>query len=184
MMKKSNFTPLLVVALLLSFFLAPAVVAAQSARIAVISIQEVLEKSTAGRAARSQIEAEIEKQRAALQGEQKALEEMRQEIEKKSSVWSDQARSEKEREFQRRLRAFEGLNEDAQVAVQQKEKTLMEPILNKLDEVMAELGKKEKYDLILEYTLKGLRSRTGLLYADETLDIGDKVRQELDKRLK
>ncbi len=183
-MKKSRVAPLLAVALLLSFCLAPAFTAAESGRIAVISIQEVLDKSTAARAARSQIEAEIEKQRTALQGEQKALEAMREEIEKKSSVWSDQAKADKEREFQRRLRAFEGLNEDAQLTVQQKEKTLMEPILNKLDEVIAELGKKEKYDLILEYTLKGLRSRTGLLYADEAFDIGDKVSQELDKRLK
>jgi len=32
--------------------------------------------------------------------------------------------------------------------------------------------------------MKGLRNRTGLLYADDTLDISDQVQKELDSRLK
>ena len=183
-MKKNHVAPLLAAALLLTLWLAPAVTAAEIGRIAVISIQDVLDRSVAAREARGKIEAEVEKQRLALQREQTALEEMRSEIEKKSSVWSDQAKAEREREFQRRVRAFEGLNEDAQLAVQQSEKILMEPVLLKLDEILGEFGRAQNYALILEYTMKGLRSRTGLLYADEALDISEQVRQELDQRLK
>jgi len=184
MMKRGLVAPLLAVALLLNLGLAPVVAAADPVRIAVISIQDILDRSVVAREARGKIEGEIERQRATLQREQAALEEMREEIEKKSSVWSDQVRAEREREFQRRFRAFEGLNEDAQLAVQQQEKVLMEPVLLKLDEIIAEFGRDHNYDLILEYTMKGLRSRTGLLYAAETMDISEQVRQELDKRLK
>lgn len=185
-MKKGSFVAgtILALGLVLSIAFAPADVEAAPARIAVISIQDVLERSTAASAARRQIEAEVQKQRQALQKEQAALEAMREDIEKKSSVWSEQARAERERELQRRFRAFEGLNEDAQIAVQQKEKQVMEPILEELDKILAEFGAENNYALILEYTLKGLRSRTGLLYADESLDIGEQVRQELDRRLR
>ncbi len=60
----------------------------------------------------------------------------------------------------------------------------MDPILRELDLIIAELGKNNNYDLILEVTTKGLRSRTGLLYANEALDISNKVLRELNQRLK
>ena len=184
-MKNSYIVPLLAVALLLTGWVAPAAAAeAGSVKIAVISIQEVLERSSAGREARRRLEAEVDKHRSGLQREQAALEALRDEIDKKSSVWSDQVRTDKEREFQRRLREFEASNEDAQLAVQQQERTLMEPILQELDKIIEEFGRKNGYALILEYTMKGLRSRTGLLYAADSLEISEQVRQELDKRLK
>ena len=185
-MKKAFFVAGMIptLALVLSIAFTPAVAVAEPARIAVISIQDVLERSTAASAARRQIEVEVQKQRQTLQKEQAAIEAMREEIEKRSSVWSDQVRAERERELQRRFRAFEGLNEDAQIAVQQKEQEVMEPVLEALDKILAEFGAENNYALILEYTLKGLRSRTGLLYADESLDIGEQVRQELDRRLR
>ena len=153
-------------------------------KIAVLSVQDVMDKAKVAVAAKGKIEAELNKHRAELQKEQKELEALREEIEKKRSVWSEQVKNEKERDFQRRYRDFEARNEDAKLAVQQLEKTEMEPILNKLNEIIEQIGKEEGYTLILEYTLKGLHSRTGLLYADGALDISDKVREELDKRMK
>ncbi len=182
-MQNKFFTPLLIVALLLSFWIAPPMVAAAD-KIATLSIQTVLDQSKVALGARSQVEAEFEKHRAALQREQGELEALRDEIDKKSSVWSDQVRGQKERELQRRYREFEVRNEDAQLAVQQVEQTVMEPILRELNLIVEEMGQKEGYALVLEYTMKGLRSRTGLLYADAALDISEKVQQELDRRLK
>lgn len=181
-MKNRLVIPFLVVALLFSLAVAPSGQAA--GKIGTVSVQDVLDQAVVAVAARRQIEAEFEKHRSALQREQGELEALRDEIEKKSSVWSEQVRGQKERELQRRYREFEVRNEDAQLAVQQVEKNLMEPILRELNAIIDELGKKEGYDLILEYTMKGLRSRTGLLYAADALNISTKVREELDRRLK
>ena len=60
----------------------------------------------------------------------------------------------------------------------------MEPILKDLHEVIAEIGKKKGYKLILENTMKGLRTRTGLLFAEDSLDISEEVRVALDARMK
>ena len=153
-------------------------------KIATISIQGILEKSRAAQEAKKTLESEFERHKGNLQKDQDALEALRVEIEKKKSVWSDEVRSEKQREFQRLGAEFEIKNEDAKIAMQQKEKQVMEPILKDLHEVIAEVGTKNGYALILEYSMKGLRTRTGLLFADEALDISEMVQKELDKRLK
>ncbi|TBV80132.1 MAG: OmpH family outer membrane protein [Desulfobulbaceae bacterium] len=158
--------------------------AAANVKIATISVQDVLDKSNVVQAVRGQIEAEVEKHRAALQQKQTELDALFNEIEKKKSVWSEQVKRQRERELQRRYREFEIRNEDAQIAVRQVEQKLMDPILRELDLIIAELGKNNNYDLILEVTTKGLRSRTGLLYANEALDISNKVLRELNQRLK
>ena len=161
-----------------------AVAADKPINIATISIQDILEKSNAAQEAKKTLESEFEKHKAKLQKEQDTLEALRQEIEKKSSVWSEDVRGEKEREYQRLAREFGIKNEDAKLAMQQKEKQVMDPILKELHEVIAEVGKKNGYTLILEYSMKGLRTRTGLLFADEALDVTDMVQKDLDKRLK
>ncbi|ADH85732.1 OmpH family outer membrane protein [Desulfurivibrio alkaliphilus] len=180
-MKNKFAASLLAVALLLAFFVVPA--AAVEGRIATLSVQKVLDNSVVAGEARRQIEAEFEKHRSSLQREQRELEELHREIEQKGSVWSEQVRSQKERELQRRYREFEARNEDAQLAVQELEQELMEPILEALNKIIDQLGREEGYDLILEYTMKGLRTRTGLLYAADALDISREVKEKLDARL-
>ncbi len=161
-----------------------ALAAEKPIKIATISIQNILDKSKAAQEAKKALEAEFEKYRVKLEKDQNALEALRAEIEKKSSVWSDDVRGEKEREYQRLAREFGIKNEDAKVAMQQKEKQLMDPVLKELHGVIEEFGKKNGYTLILEYSMKGLRTRTGLLYADDALDVSDAVQKELDKRMK
>lgn len=161
-----------------------AVAADKPLKVATISIQGVLDKSKAAQDAKKGLEAEFEKHKGKLEKEQNTLESLRSEIEKKSSVWSEEVRGEKEREYQRLAREFGIKNEDAKIAMQQKEKQLMDPILKELHAVIEEVGKKNAYTLILEYSMKGLRTRTGLLFADDSLDITDMVQKELDKRLK
>jgi outer membrane protein len=100
---------------------------------------------------------------------------MRSEIEKKSSVWSQQVKEEKERDFQKRVRELQLKSEDAQFELQQLEKQIMEPILNELQKVIAEMGEKNGYALILD-------SRAGILYADKSMDISELVKKELDSR--
>jgi Skp family chaperone for outer membrane proteins len=53
----------------------------------------------------------------------------------------------------------------------------MSPVLNELQKVIKEVGEKNGYAMILD-------SRAGLLYVDESLDISEMVRKELDARQK
>ena len=172
----------IVAVFLITWSCSGSVSAQEKIKIATISIQDIIENSKAGKEAQMELEAELTTHQDKLTKEQEEIENMKSEIEKKSSVWSEEIRGEKEREYQKKVREFQLASEDAKYAMQQLVKKLMEPILKTLNDLIAEIGKKEGYTLILENTLKGLRSKSGLLYADDSLDISDKIRKELDSK--
>ena len=158
--------------------------APERGKIATISIQKILGSSKAALDAQKLLQAEFDKFQAKFKTDEEALNAMKSEIEKKGSAWSEEIRAEKEREYQKKLREYGMKTADAKLEIQQLEKKYMEPILKQLHDIIAETGKKNGYSLILENTMKGLRNRTGLLYADDALDISDQVQKELDSRLK
>jgi Skp family chaperone for outer membrane proteins len=53
----------------------------------------------------------------------------------------------------------------------------MEPVVQELQKVIADMGEKNSYAMIID-------SRAGLLYFDKTLDISELVTKELDSRQK
>ncbi len=152
-------------------------------RIGTMSLPEILAKSSAGQEARRQLEDKVVEFQTKIQQEQEKQDALRSEIEKKSSIWSEEVRQEKERDLLKMGQELKLLSDDAQFELQKLEKKIMAPILKELHEVIAEVGKQQGYTLIFENTNKGLESRSGLLYADEVLDISDKVREALEKRL-
>jgi outer membrane protein len=173
--------------LLLGLFSMPAVSSAQAAKeqgkVGTISVQEILGESKVGRKAQETLQAKVDEYQKKFSAEEQQIQALGQEIEKKSSVWSEAVRSERERDYQRRVRELQLKSEDARFDLQQFEKQIMEPILMELHAIIAEFGKKNGYTLILENTRKGLLSRSGLLYADDSLDLSDQMRKELDSRM-
>lgn len=157
--------------------------AAPDLKIATVSIQEILAESEAGQEAQQRLQAKVNEYQSKFEKEQQGAETLREEIEKKSSVWSEAVRIEKERDYQKKMRELQLKSEDARYELQQLEKQIMEPILKELHTILADIGKENGYTLVLENTRKGLLSRNGLLYADEALDISDQVRKELDSRI-
>lgn len=141
--------------------------------IATVNIPEVLASSKAGQDARKIMEGEVLKLQESISKGQEDLDVLRLEIDKKSTVWSEEVRQEKEREYQRKVREVQISKEDAQFSVQQLEKKLMEPIAKDLQAVIDAVAKEGGYSIILD-------SRMGLLFVDEALDISDEVRVKLD----
>lgn len=168
---------------LFCLFLAPGqAFSANAMKVATISLQEVLTQSKVGQEAQKQLEAKVQEFQNKFAAEQSTLEGLGEEIEKKRSVWSQEILEGKERDYQMKMREFKLKTDDAQFELKQLEKKIMEPILKDLHELIAEYGKKENYLLILENTRKGLSSRTGLLYADESTDITPQILKMLDKK--
>ncbi len=183
-----KFINIMIVAVIIcTFYLQGNVIDANAAennyKIATVSIQDVLTKSSAGKEAKKTIEAKVKDFQNKIKGEQEKLDALRSEIEKKSSVWSDEVRQEKERDYQKNLRELQLKSDDAKFELQQLEKKVMAPILKELHMVFAEVGKKEGFTLIIENTRKGLESPNGLLYSDDKIDISDTVRAALEARL-
>lgn len=180
-------TMLFVPAIILIWFFLTGPVMSQAGqsevKIATVSLQHVIAQSKAGQEAQQALETELLLHQTALQKYQQELETMRSEIEKKSAVWSNEIKTEKEMAYQKKVREFGLKNEEAKFQLQQLEQKVMEPILKELEQVIFEIGKKQKFTMIFENTMKGLRTKTGLLFAAEYLDISELVRQSLDERL-
>jgi outer membrane protein len=152
-------------------------IAAENKEIVTVNIQEVLLGSTSGQAVKKVLEDKVAEFQKKFQTEQEEVDAMRAEIEKKSSVWSQEVREEKERDYQKRVRDLQLKSEDAQFELQQLEKQVMEPVVNELQKVIADMGAKKGYAMIID-------SRAGLLYFDKALDISELVKKELDSRQK
>ncbi len=154
-----------------------AVAAEGSKQIVTVNIQNVLLGSEAGMEVKKVLEEKVSEFQGKFQQEQQDVEALRAEIEKKSSVWSQEVKEEKERDYQKKVRELQLKSEDAQFELQQLEKQVMSPVLNELQNVIKEVGEKNGYAMILD-------SRAGMLYVDEALDISEIVKKELDARQK
>jgi outer membrane protein len=154
-----------------------AVAADNSKQIVTVNIQDVLLGSEAGQEVKKVLEVKVGEFQDKFQKEQGEVDALRAEIEKKGTVWSQEVKEEKERDYQKRVRDMQLKSEDAQFEMQQLEKQVMSPILNELQKVIKEVGEKNGYAMIID-------SRAGLLYVDEALDISEIVKKELDARQK
>jgi outer membrane protein len=152
-------------------------------KIATVSIQDVLNQAASWKEARKTLEEETQKYKQGLMETQAEIETFLEDIKKKSSVWSDEVKKDKEREYQNMVRDLKLEEENAQFELQKLEKKLMEPILKELHVVLTDVGKKNGFTMILESSRQGLESQTGVMYTDDSLDISDLVREELEKRL-
>lgn len=152
-----------------------AVAAEGGKQIVSVNIQQVLLNSAAGQQVKSVLEEKVSGYQEKFQKEQQEVDALKAEIDKKSSVWSQEVREEKERDYQKRVREMQLKSEDAQYELQQLEKQVMSPILGELQKVIKDIGEKNGYAMVID-------SRAGLLYVDPSLDISDMVLKELDAR--
>ncbi|OGP81877.1 MAG: hypothetical protein A2Z08_03720 [Deltaproteobacteria bacterium RBG_16_54_11] len=112
---------------------------------------------------------ELQKNYEKKAAELKALKES---LEKKAGMLSEQARREKEREFQQKVKDLDRLGQDADAELKQMNKESATKFNKSLMIVIKKLGQEEKYTLILE---------TGLVaYASKEIDITDRVIKTFD----
>ena len=160
--------------LLVLFLLAPAATAA-SLRVAVVNVEYVVMNSKKGKAAKRKLKKTFERKQKALDKRQKDLLEQKKALENPSAMQNPEARKRKAQEFQQ---AVVKLQEDAmknQQELGKQEMELMQPILQDLEKVLAQVADAEKYDFVLN------KSQQGVLFAKDKHDITQKVLRLLDK---
>jgi outer membrane protein len=99
--------------------------------------------------------------------EKQEIERLKGELDKKGALLRDEERNNLEREFQRRYVGYQRSVRDSQEELRQREGELTSQIVKDLQSVVVEVGKSEKFTLILE--------RSQMLYSDQGIDITAKV---------
>lgn len=154
-------------------------------RIAIVNgrdVWQMLDKSTAVKEAQKVMDVEVKKLQAEFQKEKDELDAFGSEIEKKKSALSKEALQEKEKEYQQKMFALQEKSRRAQFALQDLERKVKKPIINEVNDIIATLAKKEGVTLVFDKSVVGIDSNNGLFYADDALDISDKVMKILEPR--
>lgn len=147
-------------------------------RVGFVDIQRVLARSSAGVAAREQ----LEKEKAAMQRQVDAqrgdIEKLRDELEKKGQLLSADARREKQEQLDRKVRDARRLVDDLQGTLQKKEEALLAKVLQEVSGLIQKVSKDRGYGLVLE------RQRSSILYATPEADLTDDVLRAYDDETK
>ncbi|HYS16368.1 MAG TPA: OmpH family outer membrane protein [Candidatus Binatia bacterium] len=147
-----------------------------AARIAYIDVQRVLARSSAGVAAREQLEREKVVMQREMDGKRQELEKLRDELEKKGPLLAADARREKQEQFERKRRDAARLMDDFQKELEKKEQALLQRVLQELSGVIERVGKERGYYLIVE------KRGASVLYASPDADLTDEVIRAYDQQ--
>jgi outer membrane protein len=156
------------VAVAVMFFL-PLALRAQSLNIVYIDLQRVMLESEKGKEARKSLTDEAEKLKKSLDAKQDELQKLKDSMEKQGAMITPEARAEKDKQYQAKLKDYQRLANDYQGELQQKDMEFTQRILKELEDVVKSMGEKERYSMVLE------KSQAGILYGSPSLDITTKV---------
>ena len=136
----------------------PAPASGSAIRIAYIDVQRVLARSSAGVAAREE------------------LEKLGDELEKKGSLMTRDARRERQEQFERKRRDAARQMDDFQKELEKKEQTLLQRVLQELSGVIERVGKERGYYLVVE------KRGASVLYASPDADLTDEIIRAYDQQ--
>ena len=138
-------------------------------KIAYVDIQKAVNECNAGKDAKKVITKEVEKFQRLIADKQKELQTLKESLDKQTLMMTPDARANKEREYQSKLREFQRWGEDSQNEINQKRMELERSISVGLIKTIQKIGTDEGYTLILE------RNENIVLHISKALDITDRV---------
>jgi outer membrane protein len=147
---------------------------AADSKIAYVDMQRVINECNAGKDAKKAITKDAEKFQHLIADRQKELQTMKESLDKQVLMLTPDARANKEREYQTKLREFQRWGEDTQNELNQKRMEMERAISTALVKVIQKIGADEGYTLILE------RNENIVLFASKTIDITDRAIKAFD----
>lgn len=158
---------------------APAVAQAPPvSRVGFVDVQRVLARSSAGVAAREQLEREKAAMQKQVDGQRLEAEKLRDDLEKKGQLLSADARRDKQENLERKVRDVRRLVDDLQKELQKKEQELLAKVLNDVSGVVQRIGKEKGYTLIVE------RRGGAVVYGAPEADLTDDIVRAFDDETK
>jgi outer membrane protein len=145
-------------------------------KIGYIDIQRVISESQPGKRARDRFQAQVKKAEADIIKERQDIERLKADLDKKGPLLKEEERRNIEADLQKRSVNLQRNMADHQRELQAKNNEMMSDILKDLEKIVNEVGKAEKFTLILE--------RAQILYSDQGIDITGKVIEVYNSRAK
>lgn len=147
---------------------------AAETKMAYINLKRVFNESKRGMKQKEAFTAKINELKKEVDKKKEEFQAYKAELEKKAPLLSDQARREKEKEYQQKARELEWLIKDSNEELRKLEQQMLDGLMKSLQKVVEKIGAQENYTLILEETA------SSILYAPKEMDITDQVIKAFD----
>lgn len=142
---------------------------AEEPKIGYVDLQRALNESDAGKKAKEEFKVDVDKLQAKLKKQKDDIDNLKEQLEKKSLVVKEEERGNLEEEYRKKLRDFERNYKDSQADLQKRDNELTGSIIKDLQEVIREYGERQGYTVILE------NSSSAVLYGAKSADLTDEV---------
>jgi len=133
-----------------------------------VDMQRALNSSDAGKEAKEQLAARVKKYQDEINGKQEEIKKLKDDLEKQGTLLSDSAKAAKEKDYQQKLKEFQRFTKDAQDELQGKDEEFTRKILEGMEKVIQEFGRKNGYTFLFV-------KNEAMLFADEKADVTEEV---------
>lgn len=144
-----------------------------AAKVGIVDIEKAIRATSAGQKMTKDLQTEFDKKKTEFTKREGDLKKMFEDLEKKKSLLTDEAREKKAIEIQQERMKFQQEVAESQQAIQKKERDMLEPIAKKMETVIDKLAKSGGYTAILD--------RRAILWGAKTADLTDTVVKEFEK---
>jgi len=151
---------------------------AAEVKIGYIDMQRALNLSEPGLQAKSQLQERLKDYQLQINVKQEELQKLKTDLEKQGMTLNESARAAKEKDYQQKLKDFQRFTKDAEEDLQARDGEFTKKILETLEKLINEYGKKHGYTIILD--ARG----SALLYADQSADLTDALLKALNATVK
>lgn len=145
---------------------------ALAAKVGVVNPERILRESAAAEQAQVTLQKEFAKREAALETASKVLKADVEAYQKKRATMSDTQRAMTERKLADQERSLQRRNREMREDLNRRRNEELQAILMRSNEIIIEIAKKEKFDLIVQEAV----------YVNPEIDITDRVIKALAKR--
>jgi len=144
-------------------------------KVGYVDVQKVLETCTEGKEARRKLDKMVKAREEVLLPDKKAIDALNKELEEQL-LMREELRRQKQIELQDKIRLFETKRQRAFDDVKLEEQKLTQPILSRVNDVIAQMGVEDGYTVIFE------KNYSSLLFASEQIDLTDNIIRQLDEK--
>ena len=149
--------------------------AADVIKLGYFNLQTIIDRSEMGKEGLGKFQGEMKRVREKLEAQRQEVKVLQDEFKTKEQVWSNDVKKAKLQEIMVRegklKRAFEQANRE----LAKREQAILEPLKDRMLEVISRIGKEEGYTMILDTV------ESGIAYAPASLDLTDRIIRELNE---
>lgn len=149
--------------------LALPVAASAEQKIAYVDLQRVMLEVEDGKAAKGRLQKWLDDRQKEIDKEQEALKKEKETLDKQASAMSADVKQQKAEELQRKVMLLAQKWEKSRAEAANKERQEMEPIIGKIDQVVATIAERDDLAFVLE------RRDSGIVFARSQHDISNEV---------